>query len=255
MIDVAGVPVGFEDGVCEAQDHDVLGCFLAQVVVDAVGVLFGERVRDGLVETAGGSEVFAERFFTNDSGPFSLGGFVEASGFEVLEDRLEELRGGGEIEEAVGSGAAFGVELVEEAAKGDVAFDVLELALMIMNGLRETGPELLRVGLAGVFFVGGFELGAEDVVTLFATGKADDFELGREVSAGCDVVERRDEFAVSEIAGSTEDHDGAGFSAILLDERFLEGVFHEGFYLGIECREARAEYWLCLTTQGRWHLR
>ena len=229
VIDVTGVPVGFEDGVGEAQDHDVLGGFLAQVVVDAVGVLFGEGVGDGFVEAAGGGEVFAEGFFTDDAGPFAFGGMIEAGGFEVFEDGFEELGGGGEVEEAVGGGAAFGVELVEEATEGFVAFDVLELALMVLDGLGETGPKFLGVGLAGVFFVGGFEFGAEDFVAFFTTGEADYLELGREVSAGCDVVEGGDEFAVGEIARGTKDDDGAGFSTVLLDEGFLEGVFHECF--------------------------
>lgn len=100
---------------------------------------------------------------------------------------------------------------------------------MVVNGLRETGPQLLGVGLAGVFFIGGFEFGAEDVVAFFTTSEADYLELGREVSAGCDVVEGGDEFAVSEIARGTKDDDGAGFSTVLLDEGFLEGVFHESF--------------------------
>ena len=232
VIDVAGVPVRFEDGVGEAQDHDVLGGFFAQVMVDAVGVLFGEGVGDGFVEAAGGGEVFAEGFFTDDAGPFAFGGMIEAGGFEVFEDGFEELGGGGEVEEAVGGGAAFGVELVEEAAQGFVAFDILELALMVVNGLRETGPEFLGVGLAGVFFIGGFEFGAEDFVAFFTAGEADDFELRGEIAAGCDVVECGDEFAVGEIASGTKDDDGAGLGAVFLDEGFLEGVFHERFLFG-----------------------
>jgi hypothetical protein len=156
---------------------------------------------------------------------------IEACGFEVFEDGFEEFRGGGEVEEAVGGGAAFDIELVEETAQGFVAFDILELALMVMDGLGETGPEFLGVGLAGVFFVGGFEFGAEDFVAFFTTGEADDFELGRQVTACGDVVEGRDEFAMGEITRGAEDDNGAGFSTVLLDECFLEGVFHECFFV------------------------
>jgi hypothetical protein len=85
------------------------------------------------------------------------------------------------------------------------------------------------MGLAGMFFVGGFEFGAEDVVAFFTTGEADDFELRGEIAAGCDVVEGRDELAVGEITRGAEDDNGAGFSTVLLDECFLEGVFHECF--------------------------
>lgn len=114
VIDVTRVPIGFEDRVGEAQNHDVLGGFLAQVVVDSIGVFFVERVGDGFVESTGGGEVFAERFFADHTCPFSLGGMIKAGGFEVFEDGFEELRSGGEVKETVGGGAAFSVELIEE---------------------------------------------------------------------------------------------------------------------------------------------
>ena len=93
VIDVSGIPIGFEDGVGEAQDHDVLGGFLAQIMVDAVGVLFGERVGDGFVEAAGGGEVFAEGFLADDAGPLALRRHVKAGGFEVFEDGFKEFGG------------------------------------------------------------------------------------------------------------------------------------------------------------------
>lgn len=80
-----------------------------------------------------------------------------------------------------------------------------------------------------MFFIGSFEFGAEDVVAFFTTSEADHLELGREVTACGDVVEGRDEFAMGEITRGAEDDDGAGFSTVLLDEGFLEGVFHESF--------------------------
>ena len=39
VIDVTAVPDGFEDGIVEAENHDVLDCFLAQVVVDTVNLV------------------------------------------------------------------------------------------------------------------------------------------------------------------------------------------------------------------------
>jgi hypothetical protein len=196
-------------------------------MVDAVGVFFLEGVGDGFVQAAGGGEVFAKGFFTDDSRPFALGRVIQSGGFQVLEDGFEELGGGGKVKEAVGGSAAFLVELVEQLAQRFVAFDVLELALMIVDGLGETGPEFVGVGLAGMLFVGGFEFGAEDVVALVPTGEADDFELRWQVAPGGDVVQGGDELAVREVSGGSEDDDGAGFSAAFLDEGFLERVFHE----------------------------
>lgn len=100
---------------------------------------------------------------------------------------------------------------------------------MVVNGLGKTGPEFLSVGLTGVFFVRSLKFGAENFVTLFATGEADDFELRGEVTSCGDVIKGGDKFPVGEVTRGSEDDDGAGFRTILLDECFLEGVFHERF--------------------------
>ena len=42
IVDIAAVPQRFEDGVGEAQDHDVLRGLLAEVVVDAESVALGK---------------------------------------------------------------------------------------------------------------------------------------------------------------------------------------------------------------------
>jgi hypothetical protein len=118
---------------------------------------------------------------------------------------------------------------------------------MVVDGLGKTGPEFSGMSLAGMLFVRGLQFAAEDVVTFFAAGEAHDLELGWEIASSGDVVQSRDEFAVGKIACGTEYDNRAGFGAGLLNEGFLEGVFHEVFILfgdyGLEVAQDNVFAW------------
>ena len=77
MIDVPAVPQRFKNGVGKTQHHDVLGGFLAEVVIDPVGVLFLEGPVDHRVEMLGGRQVGAEGFLDDHARPAVGHGFVE----------------------------------------------------------------------------------------------------------------------------------------------------------------------------------
>ena len=62
VADVLAVPERFEDGVGETQHHQVLRGFLAEIVVDPIGVPLFKRGVDDFVEMPGGGEIGAERF-------------------------------------------------------------------------------------------------------------------------------------------------------------------------------------------------
>ena len=141
MIDVAVIPEGLEDFVGEAEDHDILGGLFAEEMVDAEGLAFGEGFANDGVEIFCGGEVSAEGFFDDHAGPGAVGGFVEASVGEVLEDAFEFAGGDGEIEEAIALGAAFGVEGIEAFGEAGVAGGVSEFALVVEEAIGEAGPD------------------------------------------------------------------------------------------------------------------
>ena len=80
---------------------------------------------------------------------------------------------------------------------------------MIKDALGETFPELVLHGLPRKFRRGFFELGAELRVGFIPPREADDCERGGQIAVGGDVVERRDELAMGQVAGGAEDDDGA----------------------------------------------
>ena len=69
VIDVTSVPDRLEDSVGKAESQNVLNGFFAQVVIDAVDLLFIGHPQQLLVQKPGGLEIMTERFFDDDAPP------------------------------------------------------------------------------------------------------------------------------------------------------------------------------------------
>ncbi len=67
MVDVVAVPHRLEDGVGEAEDHDVLDGLFAQVVIDAIDLAFVEDLVDLRVERLRAGQIVAERLLDDDA--------------------------------------------------------------------------------------------------------------------------------------------------------------------------------------------
>jgi hypothetical protein len=104
MIDVGAVPQRLEDAVAEAERHDVLDRFLAQVMVDAVDLAFVEALLQAAVQFARALQVVPERLFDDDAPPAFA--FVQSGRGQPFGDLgvLAGLRR--EIEEDVAFGLA-----------------------------------------------------------------------------------------------------------------------------------------------------
>ena len=121
VIDVAAVPDGLEDGVVEAEDHDVLHGLFAQVVIDAENLVLRQHALDVAVQGLGRIQIVAERLLDDHAPPVS-GVLLRQSGLsQLLHDRGEELGRGRQIEEIVALRVALGVdggEALAESGKG-----------------------------------------------------------------------------------------------------------------------------------------
>ena len=93
MVDMGGAPQRLEQRVGEAQRHQVLHRFLAEVVIDPVDRGFRKDAADTLVHRQGRSGSLADGLFENDAGA----GRVEPMLADGLGDRHEEFRRGGEV--------------------------------------------------------------------------------------------------------------------------------------------------------------
>ena len=68
VVDMAGVPQRLEQGIGEAERQQVLDRLFAQVMVDAVDLLFGEYAADLVVDLAGGFQIVADRLLQHHAG-------------------------------------------------------------------------------------------------------------------------------------------------------------------------------------------
>ena len=67
VVDVARVPQRLPDAVGEAEHQDVLHRLLAEVVIDAIGLIFAQHLVHVLVERARALEIAAERLLDDDA--------------------------------------------------------------------------------------------------------------------------------------------------------------------------------------------
>ena len=209
---VPPVPDRLEDAVAEPEGQDVLDRLLAQVMVDAIDLALVEHARDLEVQRRGAGKVVAERLLDDHPAPrgLLLPGVDQARLAQVGDDRREELGCDRQVEDPVAPRAVAPVELLERG---------LELLVRLRGrrtsrgrrrcGTGELGPDLSEVGpaLLGQRFL---VVGAQVVVGPVAAGEADDGVFGRQVSAPGQVVERRHELAMGQVARRAEEDHGAG---------------------------------------------
>ena len=127
----------------------------------------------------------------------------------MLQNRLELVGSRREIKKAVAAGAGFVVDFVETFRQRLVAGLVSELALMIEDRLRKRLPDFIAHSLARKLASRFFQFTPELVVSFFSTREPDDCHRWREITIGRQIVKGGNEFAVGEIAGGAEDHNGA----------------------------------------------
>lgn len=67
VVDILGVPQGFEDRVAEAHDQDVLHGLLAEVMVDPEDLALVEVGAQHVVDMAGARQVSSDRLLDDDA--------------------------------------------------------------------------------------------------------------------------------------------------------------------------------------------
>ena len=114
VVDIAAVPDGLEDSVGETERHNVLHRLFAQIVVDAVDLLFVGFFEQLLVERFGRFQIVSERLFDDHPAPVAVGLFHQSSSRELLHDRPEETGRSREVVEKILVGRVLLIHLGEK---------------------------------------------------------------------------------------------------------------------------------------------
>ena len=228
VVDELAVPDRLEDPVGEAQDEHVLHGFLAEVVVDAEDLLLVEVRANDLVQVAGALEVVAERLLDDQTRP--------APGPAPLphldDDRLDRVRGDGEVVDAVAARPARLVELVEALDDDLLAPFVGEVSSDVADPLREPLPDVRLQGVAAVLDHRLAHALAELLRGHLGARHADDGELLRQQVADCEGKERREELPLCQVARGAEDRERARLRRSQRAQAFEERVLDRGVDLG-----------------------
>ena len=209
MIDVVRVPQRRENRVGKPENEDVLGGFLAEKMVDSIGLLFCKRIVDNAIELARRGKIRSERLFDDYAHPASFARLVQAGSFQVLENWFELVRACRKIKKAIAARAVSFIDFIEAFDQLLVTGLVAKLALVIKNRLPKRLPNFVAHRLARKLARRFFEIAAEFLVTFFSTREPDNRHRRRQLPIGRNVIKRRDEFAMGEIARGTEDHNAA----------------------------------------------
>ena len=208
LVDVLPVPQRLEDRVAEAEDEDVLDGLLAEVVVDAEGLPLVEGTRHQAVELPRGGEVAAEGLLDHDPRPRrAVRRVQEARVAQAREDRRE---GGGrdrEVEEPVAARRAAPLRRGDRLAERRPGFRLRVVARDRVDARRERAPGRLVHRFAGEALDRLPELRAVGLGRAHRGAGRDDAEGRGQLARPRERVEGRDDLAVREVAGRTEqDH-------------------------------------------------
>ena len=110
-VDVASIPDRFKDAVAETKHHDVLHCLFAEVMIDAINLVFVQDLLDFLIELLRGLQIAPERLFDHDPSPL-LVIFANQTDRAQLFDYGRKIVGRrSKIEKIVAFGASLFIDL------------------------------------------------------------------------------------------------------------------------------------------------
>ncbi len=205
MIDELAVPDRLEDAVRKPQRQHVLNGLLAEVVVDSEDLVLAEPAVQQLVQLQCRAEIAAERLLDDQPHPSLLVSPLS----DLRHSRRERLRRHGEVVEAVAGSAMLGVDLLQCVTDGVLPIRVVEVGADVSHPARKRRPDVLSERVACVLLDGLLHRGRELGRCLLRPRDTDDGEsLGQELAVR-ESVERREELALRQVAGGTEDHDRA----------------------------------------------
>ncbi len=206
VVDEVAVPDGLEDAVGEAQDEDVLDGLLAEVMVDPEDLALAERRGHGGVERLGRGGVAPERLLDHERSRRRAAA-RQAGLAEHRRDEREDRRRRGQIEDGIALASSLAVGLRQPALQFRVRLGIVERAPDVGEPVRERVPDGLVDRLRARMLLERFAhlLAVSLVAAVVRARNADQREGGREHVAQRQVVERRQQLAVRQVARGAED--------------------------------------------------
>jgi len=244
VIDVAPVPQRLEDPIPEPEDQQVPDGLLAEVVVDAVDLRLAEDLADLAVQSLRRIEVVPERLLDDDPPPAAVVALmIEADPTELADD-LGELGGlGGEVVEPVAAGALGLIQLVEPLRERVEALRIVEIETLVPDPMTERAPcRLVEWQHSAVLLECLVDLCPKRLVVVRSPSQRQQHELVRQEVRPPQVVDRRDDLAMGEVAGRAEQGEDRGVRYPLETQSLAQDVVRRACLGGSLGRLALARF-------------
>ena len=209
MVDVLPVPEWLEDAVCEAKHEQVLHRLLAEIMIDAIDLVFPKELVQRSVELTGRLEIASEGLLDDHTAKARSRILVESGGVQPF--RQEKHRRGrhAEVDHAVARGAASAIGLVEGTPHGIEAVARIEVVRHVAQTLGKRRPDVIVDRKTSESLDVVAHRVAERLVGHVGAARSDDGETRRQRALCSERVESRHELAPCQIATCAEDDDAA----------------------------------------------
>ncbi len=210
VIDVAPVPDGLEDSVGESKRQDVLDRFLAQIMIDAIDLLFFRNFQQLHIQVPGRLQVMTKGFLDDHPPPVLVVLFHKPGFSQVFDDGAEKTRGGRQVEEVIAVRGMVLVYFLQQVFQLRVDVLVVELGGHVIHTAEEPFDDVLVAIVARVvlYIVGQFL--AEIVGGHRGMRDSHDGEFARQQVGFGEVVERGNELAAGQITSCAKNDHYAG---------------------------------------------
>ncbi len=222
MVNESRRPYGFEDRVGEAQHHQVLDGFLAEVMVDSENLAFVEMARELGVDLRRAGEIGADRFFdyhARERMPLLMR-MNHSRGGQSLRTGVDESRRNRKVEDTIAFGTELGIQRLASLVQVLIIGGFAERATIEMEQGGELRPVFVLDRAARELFDAAERERAILLVVEILHRETEDRELVGQFAVEQEIVQRGNQLAMAQVAGAAEDHQDAWIVVMA----FLDGV-------------------------------
>ena len=214
IINVATIPDRLEERIGKTKGQNVLHRFLAEIVINPKDLRFVEAGGEDGIQGARGFQVVADRLLDHDPRPFPI---PRQPGLaEIFWNFAEHARRRGHVEDAMGLGAPLLFQLRALFAQSRVSWQLLEIARLVMDVLRELIPGGgLGFSETGELIDAIVQPSAQRVIAELDAVHRNDRKLCGQAAVLREVKQGRHEFPPGQVTGSAKNDEHRRFELVI----------------------------------------
>ena len=236
MVDVLAIPDRLEDPVGKPEDQNILHRLFPEIVIDPVDLPFLQDPLELVVQRPRRFQVMSERFFDDDATPCALTFDRQTILSQMRHDLSEQTGDGGHVKNIVALGTRGRIDLLQQLVQPSIGGALLEIPGQVMHALRQRLPDRSIHGRRQIVAHHPIQLLAKLRRCHLGTVQPYDGEPLRQEMAGHEIVDRRNQFSLRQVAIDPEDdHDARSAQLGEVHQRFRTHRSGRSINMGASC--------------------